>query len=154
MPRITDITLFRRLTQHTLHIKYEKLSINELQDRIPASYARLTTYLGDLREVMVGNPYVAYHRIEDGEFSVEIGFVVACCLPGKGDIVSGEIPESLVVSSMFLGPYNGLTPVYREMEEWINERDLQIFGSAYEYYYNGSNFPAEQLLTKIVMPVV
>lgn len=154
MPRITDISLFRRLTQHTLHISYEKLSVNELQEKIVSSYARLNTYLGDLREVMVGNPYVGYHRIEDGEFSVEIGFLVARPLPGSGDITSGEIPESLIVSCMFLGPYNGLTPVYREMEEWINERDLEIAGSAYEYYYNGRNFPAEQLLTKIVMPVV
>lgn len=154
MPRITDITLFRRLEQHTLSLSYDRLSINELQQKIPPSYARLEAYLGELREVMVGNPYVAYHRIEEGEFTVEIGFLVAQPLPGKNDIVSGVIAESLVVSCMFLGPYNGLTPVYREMEEWINSRDLEICGSAYEYFYNGRNFPPEDFLTKIVMPVV
>ena len=154
MPRITDITLFRRLEQHTLSLSYDRLSVNELQQKIAPSYARLEAYLGELREVMVGNPYVAYHRIEKGEFSVEIGFLVAQPLPGKNDIVSGAIPESLVVSCMFLGPYNGLTPVYREMEEWINNRDLEICGSAYEHFYNGRNFPPESYLTKIVMPVV
>ena len=154
MPRITDITLFRRLEQHTLSLSYNRLSINELQQKIPKSYALLETYLGELREVMVGNPYVAFHRIEQGEFTVEIGFLVAQPLPGKGDIASGIIPESLVVSCMFLGPYSGLTPIYHEMEEWITNRDLEIYGSAYEYYYNGRNFAQENYLTKIVMPVV
>lgn len=154
MPRITNIKLFRRLEQHTLSLSYDRLSISELQDKIPPSYAQLKAYLGELREVMVGNPYVAYHRIEEGEFTVEIGFLVAQPLPGKDDITPGVIPESLVVSCMFLGPYNGMTPIYHEMETWINAKDLEICGSAYEYYYNGRNFPPENYLTKIVMPVV
>lgn len=154
MPRITNIKLFRRLEQHTLSLSYDRLSISELQQKIPPTYASLKAYLGELGEVMVGNPYAAYHRIEEGEFTVEIGFLVAQPLPGKGDIVTGVIPESLVVSCMFLGPYNGMTPVYREMETWINDHNLHICGSAYEYYYNGRNFPPENYLTKIVMPVV
>lgn len=154
MPRISDISLFSRLPQHTLHINYENLSVNDLREKTVAGYVRLNAYLGDLRAVMAGNPYVAYHRIDYGEFDVEIGFVVAHPLPGKGDIISGEIPESLVASCMFLGPYNGLTAIYREMEDWITSRNLEIAGSSYEYYYNGRNYPPQQLLTKVVIPVV
>lgn len=154
MPRITDITLFRRLRQHTLCMSYDRLSVAGLQQKIGMSYAKLAEYLQTLHELMVGNPYVAYHRIEEGEFTVEIGFLVARPLPGKDDISAGVIEESRVVSCMFRGSYDGLTSVYREMEAWINDHDLKISGSAYEYYYNGSNFQEEDYLTKVVMPVL
>ena len=154
MPRITDITLFRRLQQNTLHMSYDRLSVAELQQKIGASYAQLAAYLQEMHELMVGNPYVAYHRIEEGEFTVEIGFLVARALPGQGAIKAGIIEEGRVVSCMFLGSYDGLTPLYREMETWINDHDLTISGSAYEYYYNGANFSENDYLTKIVMPVL
>lgn len=153
MPRITNIALFWRREQYTLSLSFDRLSVTELSQKISETYAVLDAYLRELNEQMEGNPFVAYHRIEEGEFTVEIGFVVARALPAKGDIKSGVLPAGKVVWCMFRGPYNEMTPVYREMESWINEHDLKITGSAYEYYYNGAEFPAEDYLTKIVMPV-
>lgn len=75
-------------------------------------------------------------------------------LPGKGEILSGEIPGGKVVSSMHKGPYKEMEQPYTEMAKWIYDNGLEPTGVAYEYYYNSpEDVPESELLTRIVMPV-
>jgi len=75
-------------------------------------------------------------------------------LPGKGEIQSGFIPEGKVIFCMYRGAYSEMEPTYREMSDWLEEHGLKPSGVAYEYYYNGPEYPESELLTMIVMPIV
>ncbi len=98
-------------------------------------------------------PFVAYHNMDMHDLDVEIGFPVSKSLPGREDIKAGLIPAGQFVFCMFRGPYAEMKPAYSDMAKWIEDHGLTAAGIAYEYYYNGPEFPQSEALTKIVMPL-
>jgi effector-binding domain-containing protein len=84
-----------------------------------------------------------------------MGFPVSGPIPGKGEISQGEIPAGKQVSYLYKGPYQGMEPVYDAMIQWIKDNGYTPTGVSYEFYYNSpEEVPENELLTKIVFPLV
>jgi len=152
MPRLTPIVLLKRCESSTLVVR-TKTSVQNLPSLIGKCYGEIAAYLGEMGESPADIPFVAYHNMDMQNLDVEIGFPVSSDLPGKGDIIQSSIPEGLSVFSVYMGPYSQMETVYSEMAEWISKNGYVPTGTVYEYYYNGPEFPEDQHLTKIVMPV-
>jgi effector-binding domain-containing protein len=152
MPRVTDIALFEHKEMDTLVVR-TTARVQDLPMLIGRTYGNLAAYLAELNELIADMPFVAYHNMDMQALDVELGFPVARKLPGKGEIQAGIIPGGPMVSCLFQGPYRELQTVYTEMAKWIQEKGHIPTGVAYECYCNGPEYPENQLLTKIMMPV-
>ena len=153
MPRITKFEILHKTEQPTISIR-AKTSVNKMPQLIGESYGKMEAYLKEAGEYMSDIPYVAYFNMDMQNLDVEIGFPVPKVLPGKDDIKAGTIPESRVVFCMYRGAYTDMEPTYSEMAKWITENGLTPTGTAYEYYYNSpEDFPVDEMLTMIVMPI-
>lgn len=153
MPRISGFEILQPNEQPTLSIR-TTTNVEKLPQQIGESYGKMAAYLKDLDEFLTDVPYVAYHNMDMQHLDVEIGFPVSKSLPAHDDIKSGSIPQGKVVFCMYRGAYSEIEPTYVEMSQWIVANGFQSTGTAYEYYYNGPDFPEADLLTKIVMPIV
>ncbi|WP_322787253.1 GyrI-like domain-containing protein [Peptoclostridium acidaminophilum] len=138
--------------QPTLVIRV-RTKVENLPCLIAESYGKLCAYMEELGEIVSDLPFVAYHNMDMQDLDVEIGFPVANPLPGKGDIKPGTIPEGTRIFCMYRGPYEEMAPIYEEMQKWMYENGYASAGPVYENYYNGTDFPAHELLTRIVMMV-
>jgi effector-binding domain-containing protein len=152
MPRISDFELLKTPDQPALCIR-TRTPVDGLPAIIGQSYGRLGAYLASLGGHLAGVPFVAYHNMDMADLDVEMGFPVASQLPGSGDIRYAPVPGGLRAFCMYQGAYGQMAPVYGELAEWIGRHGFVPVGTAYEYYFNGPDFPEEQLLTQIVMPL-
>jgi effector-binding domain-containing protein len=148
-----DITLNDQKAQDVLYIR-KHVGMDKLPQTIGESYGAIMRYLNELGAQASGEPYTAYHNLNMQDMDVEMGFPVSKPMPPQGEIKSGRIAASRVVSALYVGPYSGLEIVYNEIFKWIAEKGLKLKDVYYEYYYNSpQEVPEKELLTKVVMPV-
>ena len=152
MPRITDIMLCEQPEMNTLAIR-TRTSVGDLPKLIGESYGKIAAYLGELNALMSDIPFICYHNMDMQDLDVEIGFPVLKKYPDKGDIKSGIIPGGLTVFCMYIGAYSQMVPAYEDVGGWIQKKGYTPSGTSYEFYFNGPEYPENQLLTKIMMPV-
>ncbi len=152
MPRISRIEILEMQEQPVLCIR-TRTDIKHLPMVIGEGYGKLAQYVAQLGETLSDVPYVAYYNTDMEDLDVEMGFPVARTLQGKENIQYRAIPKGKNVFAMFLGAYRDIAPVYADMAKWLEEKGLEPEGTAYEYYYNDAEFPEDQYLTKVVMPV-
>ncbi|MDR2871643.1 MAG: GyrI-like domain-containing protein [Xanthomonadaceae bacterium] len=157
MPRISDIAVLDQPRQFTLCVRTQT-SVHKLPELIGDSYRRMSDHLIDLNHYLADVPFVHFHNLDLRQpnmqnLEVEIGFPVIATLPGKADIQPSILPAQRVIFCMYLGPYRDMEPVYEEMIQWVANKGRRSAGNGYEYHYNSSQHPANELLTKVVMPV-
>lgn len=155
MPRITDFQVTLKPEHPALFIR-STTSVQSLPQIIGEGFTKVGRYIESLGEIPTDIPYLKYLQFEEiteNNINVEIYFDTPRLLPDKEDIKSIMIPEIKLVSCMYRGDYNDMAPVYNEMIEWIKNNGYELVGDSFEYYYNGENFPIEEMLTKVVMPI-
>lgn len=132
-----------------------RTSVDKLPVEIGRAYEAIIEYLKKIGEEPSDAPFTAYYNLDMEDLDVEMGFPVAKPLPGKGDIISSEIPAGKQVSGMFKGPYSQMVSLYDAMNKWISDNGYKAVGTAYEYYYNSpkDGIPESELLTKVVLPL-
>ncbi|HAG11389.1 MAG TPA: AraC family transcriptional regulator [Desulfotomaculum sp.] len=148
-----NIELKEQNLQPILFIK-AKTSLEGLQKIIGESYTKIIAYLTELGEQPAFAPFTAYYNLDMQNLEVELGFPVAKQLPGKEEILSGQIPPGRVISCVYKGSYAGMEKLYTEMFEWIAEHGYEFLGVFYEYYLNSPmEVPESELLTRIDLPI-
>ncbi|MEA5060560.1 MAG: GyrI-like domain-containing protein [Candidatus Pelethousia sp.] len=152
MPRASDIAVLKLPAQSTLCVR-KATRVEALPMLIGQSYGKIAAYLQASGEAMADVPFVAYHNMDMRNLDVEIGFPVSIPLAGREDIIPGTIPAGKAVFCIYRGAYSEMLPVYTEMAQWIEDNGYAPTGISYEYYYNGPDWPQQELLTKIVIPV-
>jgi effector-binding domain-containing protein len=129
------IELKEKPKQFTLVIR-RRASVAELPKIIGECYMKIGKYLGELGEQPQSAPFVAYHNLDMENLDLELGFPVGKLLPGKDDMVGGEIPAGSYLTSLYKGPYSEMKGLYDEMMKWMEENGYEMGGAAYEYYLN------------------
>lgn len=131
-----------------------RTSVGNLPGEIGKAYGAIIQYLNEIGEQPSDAPFTAYYNLDMEDLDVEMGFPVSKPLPGRGEIISGEIPAGKQACSMFKGPYSQMVPLYDAMNQWINDNGYTAVGTSYEYYYNSpADVPEGELLTKVVLPL-
>ena len=85
-----------------------------------------------------GPPYGRYAPIDGNfaEFDVEAGFPVSGTPVAEGDVVVSALPGGEVAVVEYFGPYDAMTPAYKALMDWVEERDSEVTGAAWEVYYS------------------
>ena len=147
------IELKEQKLQPTLSIR-TRTTLEELPNKIKESYIKIANYLNELGEKPTNAPFTAYYNLDMQDMDVEMGFPVVKALPGKDDVLAGEIPAGYVVSCLYKGAYSGMESVYNDMFNWIARNNYKSTGIYYEYYFNSPAEASEnELLTRIDLPV-
>lgn len=152
MPRISRIEMMVQREQPTLTIR-ALVPVEKFPKIIGETCEKVRTYLEEIGELKSGVSFGAYHNFDRKNLDIEIGFPVARPLVGKGDIMAGFIPEEKVLFCLYKGPYKAVGPVYKEMDQWIADNGFTASSTVYEHYYNGLEFPENELITKILIPI-
>jgi len=148
-----NIELKEQNLQPMLFIKV-KTSVEGLQKIIGESYMKIMAYLTELGQQPSFAPFAAYYNLDMQNLEVELGFPVAKQLPGKSEILAGQIPPGRMISCVYKGAYAGMEKLYTEMFQWIAENGYEFVGVVYEYYLNSPmEVPESELLTRIDLPI-
>jgi effector-binding domain-containing protein len=131
-----------------------RCNVDQLSELVGPSYDRIMAYLQELGEQPAGVPFVAYYNLDLQNLDMEIGFPVARELPGKGDIQPRAIPEGTYATTLYTGPYPGLSAVYEALTEFVKSSGQEPSGISYEYYLNSSmDTTPEDLQTRVSFPL-
>ena len=153
MPRVTNVETILQTERHTLTIR-TRTKAEDLPQLIGKAYKDLWGYLAEKNELVIDMPFVAYHNMDMQDLDVEIGVVVKKAMPEKGAIKPGIIPEARALLCIHRGAYDQVCSTYEDMLETAKTKGYEIAGVAYEYYYNAPDeFPMDEMLTRIVLPV-
>jgi effector-binding domain-containing protein len=75
-------------------------------------------------------------------------------MPGPDGVGVKHIPEHVVATTMYHGPYEQIPPTYDALMEWVSGHGYTLVGPPEEIYYSDPNeVPPEEYLTEIRFPV-
>jgi effector-binding domain-containing protein len=140
-------------TQFTIGIR-TRCPQKDLPVVIPQAHQKIAPYFAEIGKPPTEPFYVAYFNEDMDNLEVEIGFITAEKLPGKGEIVSGTIGGGKAVSCMYTGTYRLLYQGHEAAHQFIAEKGYQHAGAAYEIYLNDpDNTPEANLKTQVVVMI-
>jgi len=140
-------------TQPTLSIR-TRAAVQDLPRVMGEAFGAIAQYLGMSGKAPVGPPFAAYYNMDMQNLDVEVGFPVAQTLPGKDNIQAGQMPAGDYAICMFTGPYSEIEPAYTALTQFVQEKDREATGVAYEIYLNDPDqTPPEALMTQILFPL-
>ena len=145
--------LLDRAAQPTLAVR-TRAPIQRLPQVVGQAYGAVFQYASQLGFQPSGAPFVAYHNMDMQDLDMEIGFPYAQKLPGKGNVVAGEIPGGKAAACLHVGPYDQLGAAYEALHKWMGANGYVPTGVAYEFYLNDpQTTPPAELQTQVVFPL-
>ncbi len=131
-----------------------RTNVEELPQVFGVWYGAIASYLVELGEAPAGAPFAVYYNMDMQDLDMGIGFPVARSLPGKGEIIPGEIPAGRYATCLYTGPYSELGTAYDALNQWVAEKGVTPSGVAYEMYLNDpTQTPPQELKTLIMFPI-
>lgn len=110
------------------------LVVEEIGPWLGRIYSAIATSLAAQGAYPVGPPFARYHRHQDGRFDVEAGFPVAEAIKPDGEVRPSSLPGGTAATVMYVGPYDGMQPVYDALTSWVSEQDNELAGDPWEVY--------------------
>ena len=152
-PTTLHCELIERPAQPVLSVR-TRTPVQNLPALFGKVYGIIGQYLGELREQPGGAPFAAYYNMDMQNLDVEIGFPVARPLPGKGEVIAGEIPAGKYAACLHIGPYDTIESAYNALQAWLKEHSCEVTGVSYEFYLNDpQQVPPQELQTQVLFPV-
>lgn len=121
--------------QPTLTMR-ETQPVDKLPEFFGKAFGGVMAYLEELGRPPGGMPFGKYYNLDMQALDIEAGFPVMEKLPGKGDILSSEIPAGTYISTIHEGPYDKMEPAYDALKDWAEKNGYAMDWIAYEYYLN------------------
>lgn len=149
----SECSLEHQTAQPTLSMRF-RAPVAGLAPEFRRAYAALASYIREVGGRIVGPAFAIYHGMDISNLDIEAGFVVAQPTAGKGEIRSGTLPESELVTAIHTGPYETVGSTYSVIAEWAHGRGLTTAGPFAEFYLDDPVVtPAAELRTKVTLPV-
>lgn len=99
-----------------------------------------------------GPPFARYYNMDMNALDVEFGFPVPEHTEARGRVLKSRTPSGKAASSLYIGPYNEIEPVYDALIKWTVDNGLTISGESYEIYLNDPAVtPPDQLRTQVCL---
>ena len=110
-------------------------SSGEISAKLGELYQALMDCINKYEIQMVGPPFAKYYSWDpEGDTDLEAGVPVEKGAECEGNIEFVELPSCKVVTSLHVGPYESIGPVYEAIQEYIDKKGLKINGAVWEVY--------------------
>jgi effector-binding domain-containing protein len=153
-PTTLQCELIERPAQPVLSIR-TRTPVQDLPALVGKVYSTIGQYLGELQQPPSGAPFAAYYNIDMQDLDVELGFPVAGPLPGRGEVMAGEIPAGRYAACLHIGPYDAIGTAYDALQTWLKEHGYAATGVSYEFYLNDpQQVPPQELQTQVLFQVL
>ncbi|MDD3753955.1 MAG: GyrI-like domain-containing protein [Methanobacterium sp.] len=108
---------------------------------------------------VMGPPFGVYfnspHEVPVEELRYEIAIPFTGEAEEEGRVKIKTIPEQLVLSTVYKGPYSECGAVIKALAQHASQNDYEIIGSPMETYISDPNeTPEKDLLTEMCFPVM
>ncbi|MFO7655612.1 MAG: GyrI-like domain-containing protein [Bacteroidales bacterium] len=113
---------------------------SEVGPKMGELYGKLFAYMGQNQVQPAGPPFAVYYSFDPkGNTVFEAGVPVAAKTGTDGDVVYKEFEAMKVVSTLYVGPYEKMLPVYEAMQKYVKDNNLKDNGTAWETYLTDPN---------------
>jgi AraC family transcriptional regulator len=118
----------------------------------------LMAWVGQNKVKPSGAPFGVYYddpaKVNPDSTKYEVCVPVPAGTKGDKQVVVKKFGPAEIASTIYVGPYDKVGPVYAKLAEWITKNSYTIMGPAHEFYLNDpAKVPADSLQTKIAFPV-
>ena len=104
---------------------------------------------------VAGPPLARWHAWEGDRGDMELAVPVSTPQAPSGTAAPGELPGGRAAVLEHVGSYDGLAAAWERMRVWLEAEGHQGAGAPWEEYVSDCGVtPAEQLVTRIVWPLV
>ncbi|MBN2610246.1 MAG: GyrI-like domain-containing protein [Bacteroidales bacterium] len=125
--------------QKTLVIKAE-VPTSQVGPKMGELYGKLFAYMGQKQVSPSGPPFAVYYSFDpEGNTVFEAGVPVASSIETDGEVKYKEFEAMKVVSTMYVGPYENMMPVYETMQKYVKDYNLKDNGTSWEIYLTDPN---------------
>ena len=130
------------------------LVVEEIGPWLSKTYSEVAASLAAQGTYPVGPPFARYHRHQDGQFDVEAGFPVEQAIKPDGEVRPSSLPGGPAAVVRYVGPYDGMQPVYGALASWVSERGNEPAGDPWEVYFSEPSVEPDPATwrTQIVQP--
>jgi effector-binding domain-containing protein len=159
VPDATDVSekvLVKEVPETRVLVIRDRQPAETMSTVIPAAFAELESYLGELGVEPAGPPITLCPYADDeGMVSIENSFPVEDGVAGRGRIENAVLPACTVLSLEHWGHYDELDRSYRALQAFAEQAGLEVSGEPREIYWTGpEDLPVEKWLTEIQFLVV
>lgn len=102
--------------------------------------------------VLVGPAYAEYFGMPTDVVDVEIGFGVDRVVEIPGVTVT-QRPAMAAAVGTHVGPYDTLSDSYAELMPWLEEQQVELTGSMFEFYLSEPDEDPATTVTRLVFPL-
>jgi effector-binding domain-containing protein len=126
--------------------------MSQLPAAFGSTYEKVAASVAEAGGRVVGPAYGEYFGTPADTVDVEIGFGVARALEVPGVLVR-ERPASRAVVATHVGPYETLPQSYAALMPWLEEQQVELGGSMFEWYLSEPDAEPSTVVTKLVFPL-
>lgn len=120
--------------QKALTIKVSVPS-NTIGQKMGELYGKLFGHLGESGLQPAGAPFAVYYSYDpNGNTEFEVGVPVSSTVQGSTEMIYKEYPAMKVISSLFVGPYDKMAPVYEALKKYATDNKLETQPATWEVY--------------------
>lgn len=111
------------------------IPMSEIGKKMGELFGQLFTYVGSNNIQIAGAPFAVYYSYDPkGNTVFEVGVPVSTASKDAGDVKYKEFAAMKVASTIYIGPYEKMTPAYTAVENYMKENKLEATGIAWEIY--------------------
>ena len=147
-----DITI-RHEPGRDLAVARFEASIDQIGEHLGRAFAAVGAYLARSGVAPTGGA-VAHYEMAPGGFKVAAGFTVAQPVKGDDSVAPLRLPETDVLTTTHVGPYEELPQTYAALHARAAELGRSLDDTTmWEEYLTGPDTPREQMRTVVSWPL-
>ena len=134
---------------------HERVKMADLTEYFARAFDMSAAALAEQGLAPAGPPLALYHGMPTDTVDVTAGFPVAGAARGTAAVVVTELPAGDAITSIYTGPYDGMTRTYDQIASWLKEQDLTTGADMWEEYLTGPDTDPDPATwqTRIVFPL-
>lgn len=124
---------------HILLTVRDTASPETIKPKLAGMYQRISKFLKSRNLSPTGSPIAVFHNYSNLQFDIEACMPVASivAVPNGMNCIEKDAQKTIMVK--YFGPYDLISGAYNAMQTYINDRELQITGPAWEEYVTNPN---------------
>lgn len=155
------------LSSYSVHLRQEAAqpvlvkrchsSLEVMKTQLGPIFSELFAVLGRQGVRLAGAPFACYLSTEFNpeDLEYEVGLPTEQPVQARADLMSYQLPSSLVAYTLHVGSYETIGMAYQAITAWIQEHGHVLAGSPREHYLVGKDQTADpsQYRTELVWPL-